>query len=91
METLSTTVRDYSQGWPLTGRIRATGDTQGGERGAPALKPGGFLVMEIDHGQGEACLEMMRETGCWSETRVLRDYAGRQRVVVGRKAGLREV
>ncbi|MGI6667402.1 MAG: peptide chain release factor N(5)-glutamine methyltransferase [Bacillota bacterium] len=92
METLSTTVRDYEPRLAL----------DGGESGLqvirrvvkeapPALKPGGFLVMEIDHGQGEACLEMMRETGCWSETRVLRDYAGRQRVVVGRKAGLREV
>ncbi len=48
------------------------------------LKPGGYLVMEIGADQGGTCLEMMRETGFWAESVVLRDYAGRQRVVIGR-------
>jgi release factor glutamine methyltransferase len=48
------------------------------------LKPGGYLVMEIGADQGEACLEMMTENGFWTDSHALSDYAGRQRVVVGR-------
>ena len=46
------------------------------------LKLGGWLALEIGFGQGEALREMMAG---WSGVEVLRDLAGVERVVVGRR------
>ncbi|MDH7497155.1 MAG: peptide chain release factor N(5)-glutamine methyltransferase [Syntrophomonadaceae bacterium] len=48
------------------------------------LVPGGYLVVEIDHRQGQAMLGLLQE---FSEVSVLPDLTGRDRVVVARKGG----
>lgn len=86
IETLSPTVREYEPRLALDGGESGLQVIRRISREAPlVLKPGGYLVMEIGEGQGEACMDvMMRETDLWAEAQVLNDYAGRQRVVVGR-------
>lgn len=47
-----------------------------------SLKPGGLLVMEMGCGQGSDALRLFeRVPGRWSDARVLRDLAGRDRAV----------
>ena len=48
------------------------------------LKPGGYLLYEIGHDQGEDVSSYMRENGC-DEIEVIRDLAGLDRVVRGRR------
>lgn len=48
------------------------------------LRPGGFLLMEIGPGQGRACLGLV-PAPVW-ESVLLPDLAGRERLVVARKA-----
>ncbi len=48
------------------------------------LKEGGMLIYEIGHDQGEAVSEMMRASG-YEDVRVIKDLAGLDRVVVGRR------
>lgn len=50
------------------------------------LKAGGYLLMEIGHDQGEALRKMLNEAGVYSDIEVVRDLAGRDRVVKCRKA-----
>lgn len=50
------------------------------------LLPGGFLLLEIGAEQASAVLELLRGTG-WDDRRVIRDYAGRARVVRARRSG----
>ncbi len=46
------------------------------------LLPGGTLIVEIGHDQGEAVLGLAQDTGQYGEARVLDDYAGKPRVLV---------
>lgn len=48
------------------------------------LNPGGYLVFEIGHDQGEAVSVMMKQAG-FEQVRVIRDLSGLNRVVCGRK------
>ena len=48
------------------------------------LAEGGWLVSEIGEAQGDAVRELMTEAG-FADVEVLRDFAGRDRVVVGRR------
>lgn len=51
--------------------------------GAPErLKPGGLLAVEVGLGQAEAVAGLMREAGL-VDTRIIRDLAGRERIVLG--------
>jgi release factor glutamine methyltransferase len=50
------------------------------------LRPGGLLAMEIGASQAEAVADRVRQTGAFSEPRVLPDLTGRQRMIL---AGLR--
>jgi release factor glutamine methyltransferase len=48
------------------------------------LRPGGHLIMEIGSDQGAQVLELLRS---WSESRIIKDLAKLDRVVVARSAG----
>lgn len=48
------------------------------------LVPGGYLIFEIGHDQGEAVSAMMKQAG-FEQIRVIRDLSGLNRVVCGRK------
>lgn len=54
------------------------------EESVDFLKEGGMLLYEIGHDQGEAVSEMMRKAG-YQDVRVVKDLAGLDRVVVGRR------
>ncbi|MGI6661984.1 MAG: peptide chain release factor N(5)-glutamine methyltransferase [Bacillota bacterium] len=89
IETLSPTVREYEPRLALDGGESGLEVIRRISTEVPAvLKPGGHLVMEIGADQGDACQDIMMEDGeTWREIQVLKDYAGRQRVVVGRTRG----
>ena len=54
--------------------------------GAPdRLKPGGSLLLEVGHAQAGAVRELMAHTGALDEIETVRDYAGIERVVIGKK------
>jgi release factor glutamine methyltransferase len=48
-----------------------------------ALKPGGWLLMEIGHGQSEALAELLHD---WASTEFINDLQGIPRVAIARKA-----
>jgi release factor glutamine methyltransferase len=50
--------------------------------GPTYLRAGGWLVMEIGHGQGKAVLRLAREQPDLSDGRCVCDYAGQERVIV---------
>jgi release factor glutamine methyltransferase len=52
--------------------------------GPAFLAPGGAVVLEVGDGQAEEVREMLREGA--EDVEVHRDYAGRDRIVTGRKA-----
>ncbi len=49
------------------------------------LKNDGWLMLEIGYDQGESLRDMIRETGHFREPEIIRDLAGRDRVVKCRK------
>jgi len=51
------------------------------------LNPGGWFVLEIGHGQGQAVLQLAYEQPLVADCGCLLDYAGRERVIVVRKVG----
>lgn len=55
------------------------------EQSPDFLYPGGFLLMEIGHDQGEAVLKRAAQAGAWAEARVLRDLSGKPRFFWGRR------
>ena len=57
--------------------------------GPPRLPAGGWLVMEVGHGQGEAVLRLARERRELSACRCVADYADRERVIVACKGSTR--
>ena len=85
IETLMPEVRDHEPIKALDGKEdglyfyrRIT------EESVAYLKPGGYLLYEIGHDQGEAVSSYMRENG-FDEIEVIRDLAGLDRVVRGRR------
>jgi len=52
---------------------------------ARVLRPGGLLLVEIGSGQGAAVAALARE--CLVDVRIVRDHAGRDRVLWARRAG----
>lgn len=54
------------------------------QEGAPFLKPDGWLLLEIGEKQGMAVKCMLEDTG-FTETEIVKDYAGLDRVVLGKK------
>ena len=85
IETLMPEVRDHEPIKALDGKAdglyfyrRIT------EESVAYLKPGGYLLYEIGHDQGEAVSSYMRENG-FDEIEVIRDLAGLDRVVRGRR------
>jgi len=57
--------------------------------GPTSLRAGGWLVMEIGHGQGGAVLRLARERRDLSACRCVADYAGRERVIIARRGSPR--
>ncbi|MBN1919246.1 MAG: peptide chain release factor N(5)-glutamine methyltransferase [Verrucomicrobia bacterium] len=54
--------------------------------GAPdRLKPGGWLLLEVGYTQAEAVRELMARTDALNEIGTRRDYAGIERVVMGKR------
>lgn len=51
------------------------------EKAADFLKPEGFLLVEIDHDQGEDLRKMLKDSGKYSLAVVIKDLPGRDRVV----------
>jgi release factor glutamine methyltransferase len=51
------------------------------EKAAAHLKPGGFLVMEIGHDQGEDLRKMVKDSGKYTPAKIIKDLPGRDRVV----------
>jgi release factor glutamine methyltransferase len=47
-----------------------------------ALKPGGWLLMEIGHGQSQALAELLQD---WSQVEFIKDLQGIPRVAIGRR------
>jgi release factor glutamine methyltransferase len=56
------------------------------ERAHAHLSPGGVLALEIGNTQGAAVLTRIRESGNYGAVRVVRDYAGRDRIVIAEAA-----
>lgn len=50
------------------------------------LNPGGFVLFEIGHDQGEAVPQLLRDTGDFGTVKVLRDFTGRDRIVLAQRA-----
>ena len=81
LETLMPDVRDYEPHVALVGE----GASEAVARAAlTGLVPGGWLVLEIGHGQAAQALSLLGELG-YAETVATRDLAGRERVVEGRR------
>ncbi len=85
IETLMPEVRDFEpvealdgkeDGLFFYGRILT--------EGSGFLNPGGYLMFEIGHDQGEAVSALMKQAG-YDQVRVIRDLSGLNRVVCGRK------
>ena len=54
------------------------------KEGGPYLKEGGLLILEIGHDQGEDVSGLLGAAG-YREVEIKKDYAGLDRVVIGRK------
>ena len=51
------------------------------EKASQHLKPGGFLLMEIGHDQGEDLRKMLKDREVYTSAEVIRDLPGKDRVV----------
>ena len=51
------------------------------EQAADYLKPGGFLMLEIGHDQGEDLRKMIKDSGKYTPAEIIRDLPGKDRVV----------
>ncbi|MFC1868410.1 peptide chain release factor N(5)-glutamine methyltransferase [Thermodesulfobacteriota bacterium] len=85
-DSLAPEVRDYEPRLALDGH-------EGGlffirkiiNEGADYLKPGGWLLIEMDPRQTPAALNMFEENGHYTEKKRIMDYTGKYRVVMARK------
>lgn len=51
------------------------------DKAADYLKPGGFLMLEIGHDQGEDLRKMLKDDGRYTPAEVIKDLPGKDRVV----------
>lgn len=51
------------------------------EKAADYLKPGGYLLLEIGHDQGEDLRKMLKDSGRYTAAEVIKDLPGKDRVV----------
>jgi release factor glutamine methyltransferase len=56
------------------------------EGAGAVLRPGGLLALEVGAGQADRVVEMIEGCGDYRDVRVLRDLAGKQRVVMATRA-----
>jgi release factor glutamine methyltransferase len=56
------------------------------DRAHDHLLPGGVLGLEIGATQGAAVVARITESGCYGAARLVRDYAGRDRIVIAEAA-----
>ena len=49
------------------------------------LNSGGYLIIEIGHGQKEAVYKIAEETGCYQDMHIRKDYSGFDRIVCMQK------
>ena len=49
------------------------------------LKPGGWLLMEMAPFQTAKAMDMVAQTGCYREQRIVKDYSQKERVVMAQK------
>jgi release factor glutamine methyltransferase len=82
-ETLACEVRDYEPAQALfAGEDGLTAYRSLVPKAHAALKPGGWLVMEMGAGQADALREMLRD---WDDATTVNDLQGIQRVICARK------
>jgi release factor glutamine methyltransferase len=89
IETLAPEIRDYEPRVALDGgsdglafyrtRLPAVGGI---------LKDNGWVVVEIGSGQGDEVAALLAQTHAYHPGRIVRDYAGHERVVVAQKKAL---
>lgn len=76
-------VRDYEPPEALFAPRGGLGLLEALVAGAPArLRPGGLLALEVGDGQAPAVLDAIHATGAYERAWVVRDLAGRDRVVL---------
>jgi release factor glutamine methyltransferase len=51
------------------------------------LPPGGILALEIGETQGERVKALLTGSGRWTEARIERDLAGKDRYAMARRTG----
>jgi release factor glutamine methyltransferase len=51
------------------------------------LRPGGLLAMEVGLGQAGPVVALLETAGGYDDARIRRDYTGRERMVLARRAG----
>jgi release factor glutamine methyltransferase len=82
-ESLDAEVRDWEPASALFSGADGLDVVRRLVSGAPAvLRPNGLLAMEIGAEQGAAVADLVRATAGFGEPRVLRDLAGRERMVL---------
>lgn len=57
---------------------------------ATALQPGGLLLLELGADQGAYLLGLARNDHAWTETEIIKDAAGRERMLRARRTARRE-
>ncbi len=50
------------------------------------LRPGGLLALEVGAGQAGRVVRLLEDTGEYEESRVRRDYSGKERIVLAQRA-----
>lgn len=80
--TLSTEVKDFEPRMALDGGADGLDIIRRIIKEAPEhLKSGGMLLMEIGDDQGPAVIDLAAQTGSYREARVIKDLAGRDRIL----------
>ena len=80
--TLSTEVKDHEPLMALDGGTDGLDIIRRIVKEAPEhLKSGGMLLMEIGYDQGPAVMELAAQAGEYREARILKDLAGRDRIL----------
>jgi release factor glutamine methyltransferase len=83
---LDRSVKDYEPMIALDGGIDGLVAFRAILEGAPSrLRSGGRFFVEIAYDEGEAALAIARKQEVFEETRVLKDHAGNDRVVTGKR------
>ncbi|MBO4861602.1 MAG: peptide chain release factor N(5)-glutamine methyltransferase [Firmicutes bacterium] len=80
--TLSREVKDHEPLMALDGGADGLDIIRRIIKEAPEhLKSGGILLMETGHDQGAAVVELAAQTGAYQEARIIKDLAGRDRIL----------